>query len=72
LCPRPPRAPAIGESIAGGIPAGAYGLTDNLAERILADSAADLEAEPDHPGGMIQVRLCLFTMTREVNVRSQA
>jgi glutamate-1-semialdehyde 2,1-aminomutase len=33
----------IGKSIAGGIPAGAYGLTSILAERILADPAADLE-----------------------------
>jgi glutamate-1-semialdehyde 2,1-aminomutase len=33
----------IGKSIAGGIPAGAYGLTPELAERILADPAADLE-----------------------------
>jgi glutamate-1-semialdehyde 2,1-aminomutase len=31
----------IGKSIAGGIPAGAYGLTAELAERILADPAAD-------------------------------
>jgi glutamate-1-semialdehyde 2,1-aminomutase len=33
----------IGKSIAGGIPAGAYGLTAELAERILADPAADIE-----------------------------
>jgi glutamate-1-semialdehyde 2,1-aminomutase len=33
----------IGKSIAGGIPAGAYGLTAELAERILADRAADIE-----------------------------
>jgi glutamate-1-semialdehyde 2,1-aminomutase len=33
----------IGKSIAGGVPAGAYGLTSELAERILADSAADIE-----------------------------
>jgi len=33
----------IGKSIAGGIPAGAYGLTTELAERILADPAADIE-----------------------------
>src|ERR1700691_4408638 len=31
----------IGKSIAGGIPAGAYGLASELAERILADPAAD-------------------------------
>jgi glutamate-1-semialdehyde 2,1-aminomutase len=33
----------IGKSIAGGIPAGAYGLSAELAERILADPAADIE-----------------------------
>jgi glutamate-1-semialdehyde 2,1-aminomutase len=33
----------IGKSIGGGIPAGAYGLTAELAERILADPAADIE-----------------------------
>jgi glutamate-1-semialdehyde 2,1-aminomutase len=33
----------IGKSIAGGVPAGAYGLTADLAERILADRAADIE-----------------------------
>jgi len=33
----------IGKSIAGGVPAGAYGLTTELAERILADRAADIE-----------------------------
>ena len=33
----------IGKSIAGGIPAGAFGLTAELAERILADPAADIE-----------------------------
>jgi glutamate-1-semialdehyde 2,1-aminomutase len=33
----------IGKSIAGGIPAGAFGLTAELAERILADRAADIE-----------------------------
>ena len=33
----------IGKSIAGGIPAGAYGLTAELAEQILADPAADIE-----------------------------
>jgi glutamate-1-semialdehyde 2,1-aminomutase len=33
----------IGKSIAGGIPAGAYGLTAELAERILADPAADIQ-----------------------------
>jgi len=33
----------IGKSIAGGIPAGAFGLTVELAERILADPAADIE-----------------------------
>jgi glutamate-1-semialdehyde 2,1-aminomutase len=33
----------IGKSIAGGVPAGAYGLTGDLAERILADQAADIE-----------------------------
>jgi glutamate-1-semialdehyde 2,1-aminomutase len=33
----------IGKSIAGGIPAGAYGLTSELAGRILADPAADIE-----------------------------
>jgi glutamate-1-semialdehyde 2,1-aminomutase len=33
----------VGKSIAGGIPAGAYGLTTDLAERILADPAADIE-----------------------------
>jgi glutamate-1-semialdehyde 2,1-aminomutase len=33
----------IGKSIAGGIPAGAYGLTAELAKRILADRAADIE-----------------------------
>src|ERR1700751_5734928 len=33
----------IGKSIAGGVPAGAYGLTADLAERILADPAPDLE-----------------------------
>jgi len=32
----------IGKSIAGGIPAGAYGLSAELAERILADPAADI------------------------------
>ena len=33
----------IGKSIAGGIPAGAYGLSAELAERILADQTADIE-----------------------------
>jgi glutamate-1-semialdehyde 2,1-aminomutase len=33
----------IGKSIAGGIPAGAYGLTTELADRILADPAADIQ-----------------------------
>jgi glutamate-1-semialdehyde 2,1-aminomutase len=33
----------IGKSIAGGIPSGAYGLSAELAERILADPAADIE-----------------------------
>ena len=32
----------IGKSIAGGIPAGAYGLSAELADRILADPAADI------------------------------
>jgi glutamate-1-semialdehyde 2,1-aminomutase len=33
----------IGKSIGGGIPAGAYGLTSDLADRILADATADIE-----------------------------
>ena len=33
----------IGKAIAGGIPAGAYGLSADLAERILSDPAADIE-----------------------------
>ncbi len=33
----------IGKSIAGGIPAGAFGLSDALASRILADADADIE-----------------------------
>jgi glutamate-1-semialdehyde 2,1-aminomutase len=33
----------IGKSIAGGIPAGAYGLSAELAGRILADESADIE-----------------------------
>jgi glutamate-1-semialdehyde 2,1-aminomutase len=33
----------IGKSIAGGIPAGAYGLSAQLADRILADKSADIE-----------------------------
>src|SRR6201987_6225750 len=33
----------IGKAIAGGIPAGAYGLTSELAGRLLADPAPDLE-----------------------------
>ena len=33
----------IGKSIAGGIPAGAFGLCPDLSERILADSSADIE-----------------------------
>jgi glutamate-1-semialdehyde 2,1-aminomutase len=32
----------IGKSIAGGIPAGAYGLSAELADRILADKSADI------------------------------
>jgi glutamate-1-semialdehyde 2,1-aminomutase len=32
----------IGKAIAGGIPAGAYGLSGPLAERIMSDSSADL------------------------------
>jgi hypothetical protein len=32
----------IGKAIAGGIPAGAYGLSFDLPERILADSTADI------------------------------
>ena len=32
----------IGKAIAGGIPAGAYGLSSDLSERILADSTADI------------------------------
>ena len=32
----------VGKAIAGGIPMGAYGVTDELAERILADADADL------------------------------
>ena len=37
----------IGKSIAGGIPAGAYGLTAELAERILADPTAAFAAAAD-------------------------
>jgi glutamate-1-semialdehyde 2,1-aminomutase len=33
----------IGKAIAGGIPAGGYGLSAELAERILSDPAADIE-----------------------------
>ncbi len=33
----------IGKAIGGGIPAGAYGLTAELAERILGDRSADIE-----------------------------
>jgi len=33
----------IGKSIGGGIPSGAFGLTPELAERILADPSADVE-----------------------------
>ncbi len=33
----------IGKSIAGGIPAGAYGLSAELADRILSDPTADIE-----------------------------
>jgi glutamate-1-semialdehyde 2,1-aminomutase len=33
----------IGKAIAGGIPAGAYGLAGELADRILADADADIE-----------------------------
>jgi len=33
----------IGKAIGGGIPAGAYGLTAGLAERILGDPSADIE-----------------------------
>jgi glutamate-1-semialdehyde 2,1-aminomutase len=33
----------IGKSIAGGIPAGAFGLSAELAERILSDESADIE-----------------------------
>jgi glutamate-1-semialdehyde 2,1-aminomutase len=33
----------VGKSIAGGIPAGAYGLTGELAARIMADPSADIE-----------------------------
>src|SRR6266487_2199023 len=33
----------IGKSIAGGMPAGAYGLSAELADRILADADADIE-----------------------------
>jgi len=33
----------IGKSIAGGIPAGAYGLSGELADRILGDADADIE-----------------------------
>ena len=33
----------IGKSIAGGIPAGAWGLSEALADRILADADADIE-----------------------------
>ena len=32
----------IGKAIAGGIPAGAYGLSEDLSERILGDSTADI------------------------------
>jgi glutamate-1-semialdehyde 2,1-aminomutase len=32
----------LGKSIAGGVPIGAYGLTEDLAERVLADRDADL------------------------------
>jgi glutamate-1-semialdehyde 2,1-aminomutase len=32
----------VGKSIGGGVPSGAYGLTEELADRILADPAADL------------------------------
>ena len=38
-----PDAVTIGKAIGGGIPAGAYGLTAELAERILADPSADIE-----------------------------
>jgi glutamate-1-semialdehyde 2,1-aminomutase len=33
----------IGKAIAGGVPAGAYGLSAELADRILADASADIE-----------------------------
>jgi glutamate-1-semialdehyde 2,1-aminomutase len=33
----------IGKAVGGGLPAGAYGLTAELADRILADPAADIE-----------------------------
>ncbi|HMC69019.1 MAG TPA: aminotransferase class III-fold pyridoxal phosphate-dependent enzyme, partial [Mycobacteriales bacterium] len=37
-----PDAVTIGKAIGGGVPIGAYGLTDELAERLLADRSADI------------------------------
>ena len=37
-----PDAVTVGKAIAGGIPIGAYGVTEELADRILGDPAADL------------------------------
>jgi glutamate-1-semialdehyde 2,1-aminomutase len=37
-----PDAVTIGKAIGGGIPIGAYGLTDELADRLLADRSADI------------------------------
>jgi glutamate-1-semialdehyde 2,1-aminomutase len=37
-----PDAVTIGKAIGGGVPIGAYGLTDELADRLLADRSADI------------------------------
>ena len=37
-----PALPNIGKAIGGGVPIGAYGLTDELADRVLGDRSADI------------------------------
>jgi glutamate-1-semialdehyde 2,1-aminomutase len=52
----------IGKSIAGGIPAGAYGLSAELADRIMADKSADIEDTGGVGGTLAGNALSVATM----------
>ena len=52
----------IGKSIAGGVPAGAYGLSAELADRILSDDSADIEDTGGVGGTLAGNALSVATM----------